>query len=284
MSEERARRRPRRGRPEQSERRRGGGPTASRLVAIRVLERVERVGAYADIALHHALAHGGLTAPDRALATELVYGTLRWRGRIDYVLSGLVDQPIPRLEGAVRSCLRLGAYQILFSDRIPDSAAVDEAVRCVRALGADRASGLVNAVLRRLAREHSQIRFPDPESDPVDHLVHALSLPRWMAERFHAEFGAEARELAAAFNEPPPLTVRTNAGRVDRETLLLELADRFPDVRACSWAPAGIQLGRQGDPGRDPAFLDGRFTVQDEASQLVVELLDPQPGERVLDT
>jgi len=284
MSEERARRRPRRGRPESAERRRGGSPTASRLTAIRVLERVERVGAYADIALHHALSHGALTAPDRALATELVYGTLRWRGRLDYVLAERLDQPLDRLEFAVRSCLRLGAYQLLFSDRIPDSAAVDESVRCARALGVDRASGLVNAVLRRLAREREGLGFPDADREPVEHLVHALSLPRWIAERLHEQLGAEALDFAAACNRPPPLTVRARHGRVERDALLAELRDRFPDAEACRWAPAGIRLGHPGDPGRDPAFLDGRFTVQDEASQLVVELLDPQPGERVLDT
>ena len=281
-----ARPRPRRGRPNSSQdaHRRSAGPTAARLVAVRVLERVLRAGAFADLTLHHALAGGTLSAPDRALATELVYGSLRWRGRLDYLLAHVLDRPLSKLEPLVLSNLRLGAYQLVFTDRIPASAAVDQAVHCTRALGADRATGLVNAALRRLAREHEQIRFPSLVRDPKGHLVHYLSLPEWIAERWLALYGAEqAAALAEVSNAPPPLTIRANRLRSSAADLLAELTPHFPDAALCDYASDGIKLGRSGDPGREPAFLDGRFTVQDEASQLVVELLDPQPGEWILD-
>ena len=115
--------------------RRGPGPTHARLLAMRVLERVERSRAFADLALHYELTQSGLSGADRALATELVYGTLRWRGRLDCLLSQVVDRKLKDLSPVVLSTLRVGAYQILFSDRIPASAAVDESVRCVRAAG-----------------------------------------------------------------------------------------------------------------------------------------------------
>lgn len=251
---------------------------------MRVLERVQRAGAYADIALQHALGRSGLCAPDRAFATGLVYGTLRWRGRIDYLLSQTLDRELEKLEPLVATALRLGAYQLIFHEGVPANAAVDESVRCVRAAGAERATGLVNAVLRRLAREHASIPLPDLATDPIEHLCHALSLPRWIAERWLELYGPqEAAALAHASNQPPPLTVRVNRRATSPEELIPLLRDRFPDVAACRLARDGLILGRHGNPGLDPAFLAGRFTVQDEASQLVVALLDPQPGERILD-
>jgi 16S rRNA (cytosine967-C5)-methyltransferase len=249
-----------------------------------VLERVQRAGSYADLLLNSTLGHSALNVSDRAFATELVYGTLRWRGRIDYLLGKVLDRDLEKLEPLVATALRLGAYQILFSDRVPSSAAVDESVRCVRAAGVERATGFVNAVLRRLAAEHETLPLPSLEDDPLGHLTHALSLPGWIAERWLALFGPEqAAALATASNAAPPLSVRVNSRRTDRETLLNELRSRFPDAKPCAITGGGIVLGRRGNPALDPAFLDGRFTVQDESSQLAVDLLDPQPGERVLD-
>jgi 16S rRNA (cytosine967-C5)-methyltransferase len=249
-----------------------------------VLERVERAGAYADLALHAALRRSRLAPADRALATELVYGTLRWRGRLDFLLSRVLERDFDTLEPLVATLLRLGAYQIVFTRSVPDSAAVDQTVRCARAVGAERATGLVNGVLRRLARIHEKIPLPDLMDDPLGHLTGVLSLPPWIAERWLEIFGAEeAAMLAKASNSVPPITARVNPLRSSRQVLIEELAPRLPDVRPCRLAPRGVVLGHRGHPAHDPAFLEGRFTIQDEASQLVVAYLEPQPGERILD-
>ncbi|MCP5057810.1 MAG: 16S rRNA (cytosine(967)-C(5))-methyltransferase RsmB [bacterium] len=283
MSREVSRRR-RRGAQASAGPRRGAPPTQARIVAVRVLERVERAGAYADLALSGALRRSGLSPRDRAFVTELVYGTLRWRGHLDALLRAVLDRPNERLEALVTTLLRVGAYQIVFEHSVPSSAAVDQTVRCARALGVSRAAGLVNAVLRRLARGHETIPMPSLEDDACGHLVDALSLPSPIAERWLARLGPEeAALLAEASNKVPPLVARLNPQRTDRETLLDELRSRLPDVKACRYAPLGVNLGHHGYPGHDPAFLEGRFTIQDEGSQLVVELLDPRPGERVLD-
>lgn len=264
--------------------RRTGGPTAPRMIAIRVVERVQRAGAYADLALHHALVQSNMPPADRALATELVYGTLRWRGRLDYLLSQALERDLSKLEPFVVSALRVGAYQLCFSDRIPATAAVDEAVRCVRALGLERATGLVNAVLRRIAREGSSFALPALADDPLAHLVHACSMPEWLAKRWLEAYGPEeAAKLASSMNEAAPVTVRVNRTKTSREALLPELRSRFPEAAACRHAPDGIVLGHRGDVGQDPAFLAGLISPQDEASQLVVHWLDPRPGERILD-
>ncbi len=277
--------RPRRGRPpREGSERRHPAPTRARLLALRVLERVQRAGAYADVLLSSQLTRSGLGAGDRAFATDLVYGTLRWRGRIDYLLGRCLDRPLEKLEGVVATALRLGAYQILFADRVPVSAAVDESVRCVRAVGAERAAGLVNAVLRKLAARRESELLPALENDPLGHLMHTHSLPPWIAARWLELFGPEeAAALAAACTQAPPLTVRANPHQGDATELLTELRRTFPDARPCHWARYGIVLGRRGNAAALPAFLAGRFTVQDEASQLVVGLLDPQPGDQVID-
>src|SRR5262249_59610808 len=120
----------------------------------------------------------GLAVSDRAFATDLVYGTLRWRGRLDFLLAQVLDRELEKLEPLVANALRLGAYQIALGEgRVPPEVAVDEAVRCVRAAGAERATGLVDAVLRRPAAEHARIALPPLGPRPPRPLLHALSLP-----------------------------------------------------------------------------------------------------------
>jgi 16S rRNA (cytosine967-C5)-methyltransferase len=249
-----------------------------------VLERVENAHAFAGLALQAELGRAPLGARDRAFSTELVYGTLRWRGRLDFLLGHVTERPLATLDPGVRTLLRLGAYQILFCDSVPDAPAVDQTVRSAHVLGAGRAAGFVNAVLRRLVQRAPEIPLPLLASDPLGHLEHALGLPRWIAERWLASYGPdEAAALAEASNSVPPLTARANRQRIERGALLEALRPRFPDSRACLYSPAGVVMGHGGNPGADPAFVAGLFTVQDEASQLVVDLLDPQPGERILD-
>jgi 16S rRNA (cytosine967-C5)-methyltransferase len=258
-------------------------PTQARLLAARVLERVERARAYADLTLTAALARSALGPRDRAFATELVYGTLRWRGRLDFALGQVLDRPLAAVEPGVLTLLRVGAYQLLFCD-VPASAAVDQTVRSAHAVGASRAAGLVNAVLRRLAQTKDALPLPALEDDPLAHLEHALGIPGWIAERWLAALGtSEAAALAAASNAPPPLTARANRTRIHRDALLARVRERFDDAQPCAFAPDGLVLGHGGSPASDPDFVAGLFTVQDEASQLVVELLAPAPGERVLD-
>ena len=135
-----------------------------------MLVRVERDRAFADLALAAALRDSKLERRDRALATELTYGTLRLRGRIDAALAQVTDRELERIELGVRNLLRLGAYQLMFLSRMRDSAAVDETVNLARALGMARAAGFINAVLRKLSETKGRLTFPVLEQDPVAHL------------------------------------------------------------------------------------------------------------------
>ena len=244
-----------------------------------MLLRVERDRAFADLALHAELRASDLPRRDRALATELSYGTLRLRGRIDALLDACIEGGLGRSQPAVRNLLRLGTYQILALSRIRNAAAVDETVELARAHGLEHATRFINAVLRKLASrvEEGRIRYPDPLEDPVGWLRDWGSLPEWLAERWLDRFGPEqAAELAETCLKPPPRTVHVSVG-ADPKALARRLGGR-----PCRFAPRGLtDLGQ--DPLRDPGFARGEFTVQDEASQLVELLVGAQPDETVVD-
>jgi 16S rRNA (cytosine967-C5)-methyltransferase len=246
----------------------------ARAVAWSVLERVERDRAFADLALHAELRARELARRDRAFATELVYGTLRLRGRIDAALEQVLERPLRKLEPPLRQLVRLGAYQLLCLPGARAAAAVDESVKLAKGGDLARASGLVNAVLRRLARaiESGELRFPALADDPLGHLCQWLSLPAWLAERWLAELGpGAAAALAETCLGPPPRTVRV-AAHADRDALAAQL--RGQPTR---FAPRGI-TGLARDPVREPAFERGELSVQDEASQLVPLLLGVPEG------
>jgi 16S rRNA (cytosine967-C5)-methyltransferase len=253
-------------------------PTA-RSVAWQVLERVERDRAFADLALHGALRETELLRRDRAFATELTYGTLRLRGRLDAALEQVLDRPLRKLEPKLRQLLRLGAYQILGLRDLRPAAVVDESVKLAKDSDLARAKGLVNAVLRELARraEQGSLVFPEFEKDPAGYLAQWCSLPAWLAERWIAELGpGQARALAEVCLLAPPRTVRVAEG-ADIDALARQLGGR-----RTSYAPRGI-TDLQRDPVRDPAFEAGQISVQDEASQLIPLLLGAHEGDTVVD-
>ncbi|MDA8430264.1 MAG: 16S rRNA (cytosine(967)-C(5))-methyltransferase RsmB [Geobacteraceae bacterium] len=260
-------------------------PTSSnpRQAACSVLLRIHKEGCYADQLMDRELTKGGLSGPDRGLFAELVFGVLRRQGTLDYILTGLLTQPLLRLEPQVLIFLRLGLYQLMYLDRIPESAAVNESVNLAKQT-LPRASGLVNAVLRNYLRNKDSVTFPDPIAAPADSIAARHSHPAWLVKLWFSQIGeAETELLAEASSRQPPLTVRANTLSITRDELLQCFASNGIPASACRFSPHGIQVeGRHHIPGL-PGFREGLFTVQDEASQMVAFLLDPQPGERVLD-
>jgi 16S rRNA (cytosine967-C5)-methyltransferase len=254
-----------------------------RRLAFDILERVGG-GSYADRTLDAELQrHPGLDPRDRGLVTELVYGVLRQQGRLDYALARFCKQPLGKLENRVLLLLRLGAYQLLCLDRVPESAAVNTTVQLARQLKLERATGFVNGVLRNLARGREQMPWPDPGHEPLAHLQHTLSLPRWLAERWLSELGAvAARQLAAALLEPAPTTLRVNTLKLDRERFLKALTAAGHHAEPTRFAPEGVTLTARTAVSL-PGDAEGWYQVQDEASMLIAHLLAPRPGERLLD-
>lgn len=226
-----------------------------------------------------------LSRRDRSLFNALVYGVLRWRGRLDHIISHFSNPPIKEIEPAVLNILRLGLFQIIYLDRIPSSAAVNTCVALSKQAGLFRAAGFVNALLRKAALNFNRVRFPEFEADPVAFLSAAQSLPEWLARRWLKRFDhATLMKLCDTINSIPPLTIRTNTLKTTRPQLLKALEPEVERIDFAAAVPEGLCMVNPGQPLAEiPAFKNGWFQVQDEAAQLVALLLDPQPGETVLD-
>jgi len=258
----------------------------ARDVARAVLERVELSGAYAAPALSAALDRARDMSPeDRGLATELVYGVLRRRARLDRALAPLASRGLDALDPRVRIALRLAAYQILFLHRIPAHAAVDDAVEACKAIGGRGVAGFANALLRRLGRE-GEPPLPDAGADPARYLVEADGLPPWLASLLLADLpAADALAFAASIAEPAPLTLRANTPRIARLALIARLAAERPAavLAPSPIAPDAIEARGLEAPATTRAWHEGLFAIQDAGAQVVVALCGAAPGERILD-
>jgi 16S rRNA (cytosine967-C5)-methyltransferase len=252
-------------------------------VAARVLERVETAASFADSVLEAELASRRLDTRDAALATELVFGTLRWQGYLDWILGPHSRRGLESLDPRVRVLLRLTAYQIAFLERVPAFAAVNDAVTLApRSPGV---SAFVNAVLRSFARRGAREREPVPPRNPIDALAVRCSFPAWIVERWVVRYGRDdAESLMRSLNERPPLTLRANRLRITRDELGRRLAQEDGlEWRPTRLAPEGLVVAPGGAPGEWRAFTEGACVVQDEASMLIARMLDPEPGSTVAD-
>jgi 16S rRNA (cytosine967-C5)-methyltransferase len=247
----------------------------SRETAFAALLRVED-GAYSNVLLPTMLRDSALDTRDRAFATDLVYGTLRQQRALDYLVGLSADRPVEELDPPTRVALRLGAYQL--TRNVPAHAAVGETV----AVAPRRARGYVNAVLRALGGTGPQ--WPWPKGEDVGALAVRLSYPDWIVEELVAQYGlADARASLEIANEPPPVALRVNTRRATVEAVADELRAGGVEVSRGTIADDALRARGIGDPARLAAVAEGRATPQDEASQAVVGILDPQTGETVVD-
>jgi 16S rRNA (cytosine967-C5)-methyltransferase len=231
-------------------------------------------------------AAGAIRDPrDRDLLNALVFGVLRWRGRLDFILARFSKTPLSKIDPPVLAVLRLALFQLLFLTRIPPSAAVHSAVDAAKAVAPPWVASFVNAVLRRAAADHSGVVFPDRRTRPVQALASGESCPEWLVERWLARYGLEpAAGLCAGINRLPALTLRANTLRASREDLISSMNSIAAEASPAGIAPDGVIVGGlKLALAESAAFRQGWFQVQDEAAQLVTVLLDPRPGEAVLD-
>lgn len=224
---------------------------------------------------------------DRALAGEIATGTLRWQGAFDTLITAYARRPLAALDGEVVDILRLTLFQLLHLDRVPASAAVNDAVQMAKKAGKSSAASFVNALLRRASRERTRLPLPPRpaggESRELDYLEQTLSHPRWLVERWRARYGFEAAEAWCRFNnEQAPLSLRANRLRIARDELARALHEEGIDTQPARFAPDGLVVTR-GNPLLYPLAAQGLFVVQDEASQIVGDVVQAKPGERILD-
>lgn len=262
----------------------------ARAVAFEVIGATFEQGAFAERAFRDAARREGLEGRERAQAQRLAYGAVQRRGTTDAAIERLAGRPSQRLDAPLLRGLRLGLYELLFATRTPDHAAVDQAVELVKRAGAAHAAGLVNAVLRRAARERAELieELLSDDSTPAAAAV-AQSAPAWLVDMWWEELGAEgARSLLSACNEAAEVAFRVNSSRTDRDAELAAL--REAEVEAASpqadWplapAEAIVVDGRTGSV-TEKRVAAGELTPQSRGSMAVVEVLEPQPGEQILD-
>ncbi len=246
--------------------------------AVEILHRVEE-GFFADSLLEQARQTFG--ALDSAFILELVYGILRNRARLDWALNLLSAQPLEKTDAWTRNILRMGAYQLLFLDRVPASAAVNTATELAKVYG--KKQGYVNGLLRNLDRRRSAISFPGPD-DLVKRLAVLYSHPAWLIRRWLERYGAQTTEsLLGTNNLPASLVIRCNTLKVTRDELKASLASQGAESRETSYSPVGLEIFSSPGIRALSAYEQGWFMVQDEAAQLVSLLLAPGPGQTVLD-
>jgi 16S rRNA (cytosine967-C5)-methyltransferase len=256
----------------------------SREIALEVLTEIETKGCFADEVLNRRLLKARhLETKDKNLLFELVKGTLRWRGRVDYFLDQHSKRPLVSVPIKIKNTLRLGAYQILFLDRVPDWAAVDQAAELARHYGHEGHVRFVNGILRNLIRNKEKTSFPDP-SDTVQYLATTHSFPEWLVERWVKRFGAEdAEKLLRVCNLPPLLSLRVNTLEISQEAFLNEIRKKITEADLHPLVPDTVEVLSAGDVTELPGFNQGWFYVQDPGAILVSHLAGAQPGERVLD-
>jgi 16S rRNA (cytosine967-C5)-methyltransferase len=251
------------------------GGSSPRRTALEALVRVEE-GAFAHILVPEMLRRRRLDVRDRGLVTELVYGTVRMQRALDHLLTLVSTRPLEHLDTRVRAALRLGAYQLLVG--VPPHAAVGETVNLIAA----RARGYVNGVLRALARLGPP--FPLPDGDDIASIGIRTSHPDWIVKTLVDTFGVDdAVATLELDDEPPPVTLRVNVNRGAPEAVAAELRLLGMEVSRGELVADALLVRHSGDLATVPAVSEGRVSPQDQASQAVVALLDPRPGERVLD-
>ncbi len=255
----------------------------ARLLAIESLLEIFKKGRRPKQSLEAIAA--SLDRRDRSFHMEIVYGVLRYRDTIDWILNHFLENP-SKLGDFTINNLRIAVYQIFFM-RVPDWAVVNESVEIEKDKAIQdapkRKAPLVNAVLRNILRHKEEYTLPLKLDDPVESVAINTSHPKWLIKRWLERYGKdEALMLARANNEIQPFSIRANTLRISRSELLDKLTENGVESEPTRFSPDGIML-REMHTYADLSFIHGLFTVQDEASQLITYLLDPGPGERVLD-
>lgn len=235
----------------------------------------------------HAKSGKELTRLDRNFIKEMLYGALRWHAKIYWILQNTSNRNLDETTPQVRAALVMGTYQIFYMDRVPDRAAVNESAEYVRKRGQAQAVSFVNGILRQIARRAEYFAKPDKHLKPVEYLALQFSHPEWIVKRWHEHFKFDRLEkMLSSNNQPPPWYVRINTMKTDLADTHILQQNLLRDERAhTDRRPLRCSLLFKETPHFDEnsLFSQGFYTIQDEASQLVGMLVDPQAGETIID-
>lgn len=249
-----------------------------------IIRQIKEQQAYSNIALANALKQQAISEQDRRFITELVYGVTKAGDTLDWILEKYMNRPMRKITPAIQAILRMGAYQIWFMSKVPVSAACNQSVDLAKKYGHTGTVKFVNAVLRTMIRQPEKASYPDKKLRPEEYLALKYWHPLWMIKRWVQMLGLEATErLCNINNEAPLLSIRTNTLKCSPDKLLEKLASENIDATPSVWVPEGCLC--QSHPALDQwdSLQQGWFQIQDESSMLVAHILNPQPGEFILD-
>jgi 16S rRNA (cytosine967-C5)-methyltransferase len=253
----------------------------ARLIAITTLYDIEEKKSFSNIKLNQYFKQYNPSPVDRAFATEILYGTIRWKLKIDYMIQKFSSMKINKISPWVLSCLRTAVYQIFYMNKVPDFAAVNEAVELSK-IKEKKASSFVNGVLRNILRNKNQYDNIE-EKDRIKRLSIEYSHPEWFVNKYIKTYGEEfVRELMGVNNTPPELTIRINTLKCTKEELVDKLSSKGIECLDGKIEESLILKGYSMIE-RSEELNEGLFTIQDESSMLAVKVLNPEPGEKLLD-
>ena len=260
---------------------------SARQLALQILYEVSIEGSYANLALSAAFSRYQPEAADRAFCTELVYGTLRRQGTIDYILGRFCGNKMTKLPPHILLALRLGAYQLFYMSKVPPSAAVNESVKLARRFGHQGTAGLVNAVLRNMDRRRTEIAgaefWPDKQEQPAQYIAARYSHPLWLVEEWLQRFGFDDTEKLCDFNnQPSPYTLRVNTIQTSRREVISRLASAGITAHIPAYPAEALQVESNG-AAVGQLINEGLLYPQQLSSMLAAHVLDPVTGQTVLD-
>lgn len=255
----------------------------AREVALLALVEMEKKDAFINLSLRELLRNRRMRASERAFAMQLSFGVAKMLLYLDYLLEQFCGEKFHRLPVFIRNCLRMGAYEIAILSH-PPYAVVSQYVELAKEYGHVGTSRLVNAVLRKFSTDWSSIHIPSADEDPISHIAIKTSHPHWLVERWVKQFGFdETLRLCEANNMPPPLCIRVNTRWAEVEPVKRLLELRCRKVEPAKYVPCGLRIDTTADVTTLPGYKEGLFSVQDEAAMLVTYVLEPKPGETIID-
>ena len=256
----------------------------ARSAALKALLRVEGREGYSNLVLNAELNAAGANRLDRALATAIFYGVLERRIALDYLIGIYSKIPVKKLSPAVREILRMGVYQIRWLEKVPDSAAVNESVNLAKKNGEGRSAGFVNAVLRNFLRNPGRVVLPDKDREPLRWRSVRYSCPEELIAFWQRAYGESVTDgILESLLEKPAVFARVNNTRISEEQLIERFARENVRAVPAPFPDHAVRLETPGELSGSPAYREGLFHIQDLPSQLCCLILDPQPGERILD-
>ena len=255
-----------------------------RQLAIKILRRIEKTDAYVDIIIDNELQKSKLSRNEKGFVNELVNGTLRWRGKLKWLIVQFYDGKYKKCPSNIKYILEVTLYQLLHLYNIPDYAAINEGVLLAKKLNGNYWARKVNGILRSIIREKQQLAYPDINYNAAEFIAVKYSHPQWLVERWINRYGVEdTQKLCEANNQTPEISLRVNRITISTQKLQNILLKEKIEVRQPGYLSEFLKVKKLPNLSKYKPFQQGLFSIQDESAGLVAHLVDPKPGELIVD-